>query len=103
MMNEGIKPYEDSFKGEAYSALRHPIFLMLALRFVRDGALDEPGVEGWVEVVFAEGGSVGKMEDAHAVQRTERAGSKGIEEKFDLVAHLVGGQCFREGFEKGSE
>ena len=39
----------------------HPILLQPTIRFIWDGALDEMGGEGWVEVVFAEGGAVAEV------------------------------------------
>jgi hypothetical protein len=37
------------------------ILLQPTIRFSWDGALDEMGGEGWVEVVFAEGGAVAEV------------------------------------------
>jgi hypothetical protein len=42
-------------------SLSQAILLQPTIRFIWDGALDEVGGEGWVEVVFAEGGAVAEV------------------------------------------
>jgi hypothetical protein len=39
---------------------RAPVFLQAAVRFVRQGALDHPGIQRGLEVVLAKGGPVGE-------------------------------------------
>lgn len=55
------------------STLAQPIFLQPAVRLVRNGAFDELGLEGWVEVVFSEGFSMRKLELLHAVSGAQWA------------------------------
>ena len=50
------------------------ILLESGIGFFGDGALDEPLVEGWIEVVGTEGGTVGKFEASHALHRAKRLG-----------------------------
>lgn len=60
-----------------------------AFGFIRDGAFDEFGGEGGVEVVAPEGGAVGEIELCHGLEGAERALLEGAEEFGDLVADLV--------------
>jgi len=65
------------------------VFLQSAVWFFREGAFDEAGGEGGVEVVGPESGAVGKLELRHALEGAEWAVFQGAEELSDLIADLI--------------
>ena len=50
------------------------ILLESGIGFFGDGALDEPLVECWIEIVGTEGGTVRKLEAIHALHGAKRLG-----------------------------
>ncbi len=75
--------------GEDAAFRRQAILLEAAVRLVRDCALDKTCGEGWIEVVGAEGGAMGKLEAGHALYRAEGLVFHHLEQRFDLIGELV--------------
>ena len=69
------------------------IFLIFAVRFIGKRALDSILLQSRVQIIFAEGWSVGKMESLHQFRSGERVvaecGEKTLNRRFILVAILV--------------
>ncbi len=81
------------------------ISLQTAVRFVRQGAFDGVRVESWLQIVFPKGRPMGKTQLFHERQSGQRAFCQKLEQRFDLVAHLVahlvGGRCLLQCREQG--
>ena len=61
------------------------------MRFVRQRSFYQVPIQRRLQVVFAEGGPVGKPRLLHARQRGEWSISQALEQRFYLVANLAGG------------
>ena len=77
------------------------IFLIFAVRFIGKHALDSILLQSRVQIIFAEGWSVGKMESLHQFRSGERVvaecGEKTLNRRFILVAIASDNGYFAQG------